>query len=924
MNLPPCCSRRLLSLKGSRIPSLHRRAVITCDLAGSQPSCSRTLSSQIEAYPRKHGRPTLPRLSLDFVLPFGPSKDSRSPLDSSPRQRAHVISRLLSLLERPVSVADEVFAAYSEVLSLPRGETLLSPQEVGLVIDKLITPKRRVGIATRTAFERVTLVLEGVSRARETLLRSSSRSHEAAEWESLLRSTRLQNDMVRLIRDSHRTRGTDELHQVLDVLRKSFQWEEGSTELDQAGTDRNAHTSRRRLAARHRNTASTDRVRHNMVLELISRIAQQPTLRNVGRNSDQTLANKTITSRLVQELPLKRLVTSTLSRQETSNSLEDMSQLYYALWNDMNAFDDLSPDAFAWSTRLRLEGKIMLQELFAALSDFPKGRTVRSLDEVWDKSLAFRGWTSIQASLKEALSTGALHSSHVHQVLWLFCHARLAVKKVTAKGGDDVLSAVMTRFLGFDADAVDAVSELYETLRWNEVQLEMGKLRLSRSSDESKSIPPSPVNSMFSGGRNGVGETTKDTCSGPIATLLGIPVPDQMVTTDITFSMLIRYYAAIEGDYDKGFEVLEDFKQAGQEVVEPSSANSSSTSAPRQLPMAILDSFFRAFAVHGVASEESEEGQWDIADAPSPAASTAVPVSGWRLENLLPFLDALLHRTAPKLQARQIEQEKYERVSSMLSLGPTEEGEDEALRDLLFPTSISTSTSASSSSNRTDGSAATSYSAQIQTQAPTPRQLFTVLTALRRCTGDARPDVVLRYWRALQAKYGFPLEQGAQTQPQPQPRVQVQQGDVEVGVAGRGGVVREGGEAEVETGAGARRLAQATIRAAGEAGLTTEQVAARQQQQQQQDAEHGAQREHDRQQDRTQEGRDEGEGKGEDHRLHNRGAEEDSDLGAHRVERVNGQGWTGWRMDNRLKRLIPFLEGQEIKMRRERGEEGEE
>lgn len=745
------------------------------------------------------------------------------------------------------------------------------------MIKKLIPQKRRVGIATRTAFERVTLVLEGVSRARETLLQSSSRSHEAAEWEALLNSAKLRNDMVRLLRDSHRTPGTDELHQVLNILRKGFQREDEPTDVGELGIDRSTITSRRRLADRHRHTASADRIGHNMVLDLISRIAQQPTLRNAGRNSDQRFAHETITTRMVQELPLRRLVTSILPRQETSNSLEDMSQLYYTLWYDMSAFDDLAPDAFAWSTRLRLEGKVMLQELFAALGDLRSDLAVRSLDEVWDKSLTFKGWATIQASLKKALTTNSLHSSHIHQVLWLYCHARLEVRRATAKSSEGILSAVMNRFFRFDADAVDVVSELYETMRWNEVRMEMDKLRMSRSNDGAKS--PSSFASMLAGGTNGAEEKGGSTFDGPVATLLGIPIPDRMVPVDITYSMLIRYYAAVEGDYSKACEVLEDFKQAGHETMGSPSPTSTSTPAPRQPSMVILDSFFRAFAVHGVASEEGEDGHWYIAAAPplASASTSAAPVSGWRLENLLAFLDALLHRPAPNFESRRSEQEKYGRISSMLSAdSASQEGEeDDALQALLFPNSNSTSSTAL---------ATAATSGRAQAQAPSPRQLFTVLTALRRCTGDARPDHVLRYWRALEAKYGLPAEEK-------------QQGEVGAAAQGKAAAKAEA-EVKAETEAEAGELAQVAAKRAEPAAAAAADSAATQQV-----AEQGASPELKR----------EREGDGEE----KRGAGDDS--GVHRLERANEEGWIGWRLDNRLKRLLPFLEEQTDEMRRERG-----
>lgn len=714
-------------------------------------------------HPPTHNIPKSPRLNPRLkpgtLRLFGPD-DSTIPgskQTSTPehRQRTRRL-RTLTVLLRDVSVDPyDLFKAYTSLYQYPGGIALLSPAEMKMLI--LRTARATAAaLNPREAISRVITLLDGAVLA----LRSypqQSQSQEAQDWYSLLYDPEVQSVLIKLIGLTTRTPSLGVLKDAFQVFRPP------------------AHAN---PATHPQPTLLT----YNLMLDLVVRSIPTHVFHQedyLGHIPDVDAEHDADTSAFFEEL-----LASEDALYDSRKSLIGAIALFTALWNALRSAG-LQPDEFSYATKIALECRQCRVEVLDDLHDAldtaraqaSQGSTIPSPSTKRYKGVRYRGWERVRAAMLFTARSGYLSVAHINQALNEFSMLRLGVKKALEEQeewpsfGDlakhlDTIEAVRP-FVTAEASSA-WVQEVYSTLRWNEVQMEMLSLQREEQDKNHQAddgeADSDPWVSLFPGFSSRFGTCPAqgqhdDVQSGfllsppkpnmqqrsPEARLLGISIPHNFRPDALTYRALLRFYASTEGDYRQSMAVLEDYRQSGIYV-----GHNPHTPGTTPATIPVLDILIQAFALHGVpadlsSSRDSDSGeqnyQWILhEDVPMDS-----PMAQWNIVNLLPLLDEVLSlrpAKSPRQMANDADAKRYAAAVADNLDGNFDT--DPVFRSLLTRKADTHLQRRNMINTAVSGGR----------RAPRARQVWTWLVALRRVTGDRYNGIVLDWYDKCKAKFG--------------------------------------------------------------------------------------------------------------------------------------------------------------------------
>lgn len=668
-------------------------------------------------------------------------------------------------------------ATYQHLLDIPGGVTLLTPFEVSKLLARISDVKADDYIDMERALERFRSVFEGAQQARNTVRRLSDRKTEVNAWDRLLWHPSTINNFAKLMGRSLRDPDRTTLAQVADVFRGA------EVKEDQHDLDANDEQMEIDAEAQIRLRYRPDLLAHNFFLDIIARVCStlsETSLKGGNKEEEEWAGEGDPDLKLpAKPLSLEDFLAVEKEHEAPYLTLADARGYFYAIWTEIESpkrqNKALYPDAFSWSARILLEAKTATYDLVTAFRD---GRHVND-DLVIPKAeeeKQFRGkrskptgWYRVQKALMVAQEKGALGTVLINQALWEYCKIQRCAKACTdITGQTRIVDGQQGASDSSDQHADAALMEVYEAMRWNVVQQEMTALRREREA-QAATRGRGLFGSSLSNSGNRAGflsslfksepETPNESQKTFKSTLLGTDVPRLAIPTDATYGVLARHFALNRGDYDQTVGILEDYRQSGGD----------GAAAIRPLNIAFYDPLFRGFALHGVPSsivnnKDPEQDQWQL----DPSVDSTSSVARWNMTNLLLHLEALLQMPSPSFRALLAQEWKYARILSQVSSTKSDPDRDQALEALLSPLRFmpslqdgpfSAAAFEESSSPRSAASRSRDYDrrrAALRGRAPTPHQVFYILTALRRCMGDRHSDKVLEWYHKLKEKFSDP------------------------------------------------------------------------------------------------------------------------------------------------------------------------
>ncbi|CAO1625931.1 unnamed protein product [Jaminaea pallidilutea] len=660
--------------------------------------------------------PKLNPSSLAHIAPLGTSKPSS--------ERAAQLSRLLNVLDESNGPSDpaEVRLAYL-ALDQTEGDThFLSPEETGKILSKL---SARTAVQFPGGLQLLNSVISNASESR----REAVTRVEAREWDKVLSPRRIQRMLVNQVIRSTRRFEAGHVSQALDSLSELL---DGSNATKQSIKDWNLllHILVQSGFHRHQANANFKPVPAHAHLPPNQRPRKVPVKKGPAASA---LAHAS------QEL------------REAANSAEHWSlgRVYNSfryIWTAIvSSGTPLQPDASTYSIRMAIEARMIEQEIYRVLDN----------EVLRDRTLRFT-WQDLRKTLIEIDRAGLLNMRHIDQAVTAYGRLRTVISKAVRAGKVSMEGSakIEARVFGDVAPgaSVDHVREVYEVLRFNVLRRETEALRRQGEAEAQEMQAAKGIHGQEKHGffhrlfgtpdarhRPEISSTEAGehkTSAPAVLPLVGIELGASMIPSAVTFEQLSRYYAAVCGDYQAAIGIVEDYRSSQE--AEDGALPSSSV-----VGVGTLDGMFLGFALHGVPFQ-LESDQW-------------VPRQGvtghrdfdWNILNLWPFVDELLalRPGIPSATKREAEQRRYRRVAETVS----ENAEAASQEGSPFEQPTRGATFARSH----DESAVNLVQRSPTNRAPSRKQVFTLLTALRRCMGDEHDDHVLDVFHRLEAKFGY-------------------------------------------------------------------------------------------------------------------------------------------------------------------------
>lgn len=720
------------------------------------------------------------------------------------RERAARLSRLFNLLDAGREVPSaELEAAYRDVVvDLPGGASLLSVDETRKLLARL---DGRHDLGTHSALSMAKMLTESARVARQRLRERPGSERELEAWRRLL--------------------GARSTARVLVLLISRGSWMVTKMDVVQAMEALRMLDEERPLRSPASRGSTLD-----LVLDVIARAAYTPRSEERYPNEDAYLVDSDSAGPSQQrygEPPdsdlLKPWKWDVLNDPEKPLDIETAMSSYSRLWSAMEATEGINFKAFSYASRIKMEGKMARKELLDYLQAWTEGAP--SSHSSSSSSAKPFGFERVRQTLREAAEQGLLSVAHIHEALGQFSAIAYALReamsyaRVDAHKREPIVRSLLaaksprdgewlfrasssSSSSSMDQSLDEQMRQVYEALRWNSVRKEMAELhstkeprRGSGSSGDIAGSKPTVFEQLFgltlslvrpshaSSLAGTAGDQQNDSLPREHLPLLGIPLPDHICANEITQEVLIRHYAVVSGNFEAMREVVADYRSSGSPAAAPPQPATLFTSDDRGidggqgaaelvgLPLRVgtLYSVIRGFAFHGVPfvlthDEATEREVWqpreDLAEELSPAQLQ------WNIVRLNEYVDELLRlkpRTAA-MRAREAERarerKRLREVAAAAAVagrpGPSRQGaragwmarrhdnkgteDDERL--------------ATAEAESEDAKPSAPWATQLDLS-PSPRQVFFILTALRRCMGDEHDDRVLEVFRRLEAKFGY-------------------------------------------------------------------------------------------------------------------------------------------------------------------------
>lgn len=710
----------------------------------------------------------LPRLTPQTFRLFGPASNAETSSSTSPsdrlahHQRGRAARVLRHLVNDKTSDLHDVFTAYTRLYELPGGMAALSPSDMRRIIMRL-SKAPEAAIPPREAISRVLTLLDGAVAALESYpAESREYSPEVRDWQTLLSDDTVLNVLVSLISHTIRRPSQRELQDAFQVLT--------------------------RADTRYGRSPTANLLSYNLLLNIVSRSVpheasrqdyyyaggDEATLYGEGYDDADVDANANANANAADYL--QDLMHSDRAASQVKQSLAGATRMFSAVWAAIKQAG-FAPDEFSWSARLAFESKraaveVMddleerLREGGGAENSTATTASQRQRQVILDARLATRGWNRITHTLRHTSRAQQLSLVHVNQALKEFSRLRLRVKRRLQREARtiDFADSPTLSVLMCGRTSSRLVQEVYETLRWNEVQMEMVSLRSKEeqstatrsgwfpifwsrfgtspgeSSVAAAATKPGVRSSSASSLTHGLSDQQRDEERRKLE-LLGTAIPRSLKADVYTYRALMLYYGATEADYGGAANIAKDYRQSRAVA-----------SAPLSLP--ILNTLIRPFAFHGVPADRGDgdgggdegvdgDGQWVLHDG----ISLESPLAQWNVVNLLPLLEETL-QVRPGTNMRGVVDAQERRVFQRIA-DESDGGGGASDDDLMALLSSSSLQSPSTPPSLETGG----------TRAPRPDDIWMWLVALRRVTGDRYNGLVLDWYDRWRMKFG-PREQG--------------------------------------------------------------------------------------------------------------------------------------------------------------------
>ncbi|CAO1617290.1 unnamed protein product [Sympodiomycopsis kandeliae] len=680
----------------------------------SKSSASSSTPSPRKKYPGRQPR-VRPRLTPDALPLLGPI----SP-DSLSWRNTHRLTTLRTLLSDENCDIHDLLNAYQRLHRSPGGTALLTPEDARQLVFRL-SQSRRTPLSPRQAISHILSILDGAVDALNAY--PTEYPPQAQEWQALLTDPQIQAALIELLSKSVKRSSSRELQDAFDMVSRS-------------SNGQGKGQSKRSLLT------------YNVLLNLVAKSVPISTPRTVYYAGLGGMEDK---EGLVSE-HWEDLWSADEAGRQVRKSLVNATKLFQALWSAIYG-DNLRPDSYSYSSKIAMESKRAIAEIIKDMEDAFDAERKSSISsnahhldgqerQVWP-DLTQRGWQRITDTLRKASRDGQLTLLHVNQALSEYSRLRLSVKvKLEAHKGPMPDWSVHPTLKCLTSSEVSSqyVKEVYETLRWNEVQMEMLSLHNGRQSkgqkigqegkDQNRSswFPAfwsrfgcNPGNADHSGVNTSVKTQNSES---PKLSLLGISVPKSLRPDASTYTISMRYFGATEGDYTQCMDIFQDYLERD-------------STADNKCTLPVLDTLISAFAHHGIPAERYSEYDSDGVEKLGWALPDEVAIdsnaSQWNVVNLLQLFERVMElRPRPSIQEDWLSRrsEMYQRIS---------EG---SIDDEEFLTS-KLSSPALRSRSTTSG---VEY-------APTANQIWTWIIALRRVTGDRYNGFVLDWYSRWRSKF---------------------------------------------------------------------------------------------------------------------------------------------------------------------------
>ncbi|CAO1613499.1 unnamed protein product [Parajaminaea phylloscopi] len=399
------------------------------------------------------------------------------------------------------------------------------------------------------------------------------------------------------------------------------------------------------------------------------------------------------------------------------SSIQAAASLFYEVWHDMLSAREtrLRPNHKTFYHRIGLEAKLTQA-------------TTCSMVRGGEHSARAFDWTRLQTAYRESVEAGLANVSHVNKIMHEYSRLRRTVELIldrdSASNTSESKSSLAEQILAVNGQRPHTlIRETYEALRWNSVRLEMAQLRDSMSSELSS---PSPLTNE----------------AGSALSLLGAALPASLQPDMGTYFIMIAHHAIVEGDYQATMNVIQDFQE--------SERTRDATLKP-QLSNSMYHTIFKGFALHGVpfafypdksglawshsaSSDGASMGSWRAVDT---VVASDHPKYDWNIVNLLTFIEEYLEAPLAPVPAASWAQASVH-VASTSRPSHSEDGQPQRKQFV---------------------------------RCPSPDHLYFMITALRRCMGDAHDDKVLEVMARVRAKFEFEPSTIRSDEPQTASRV---------------------------------------------------------------------------------------------------------------------------------------------------------
>lgn len=635
--------------------------------------------------------PSHPRLNPSSLAHIRPWYQGRDQHSRETASLAFRVSTFLNLIDPHVDAsAVEVIQAYQNLVEIDADA--LSPCQISRFIEILsLKPSRPL---------RETLLLVKSLLAHLRRAEDGPTSVEAQQKRELLSQPKTQTALLKLIDRSLKKVSQKELRDALQLL---------SSRDPEKRVEVTATTSRA--------SSSPSRATWNALLGLLVKSIRVSLNREAEFGTKELLEGDIppfFSYTGLSELPSAVILGDDASQATPTaeRSTDGVVTLFYRIWDDMMASNGsrLRPNTTSHRHRISLEAQLARADIRGSLERMMDMCSL-ALPEVRASSLP-SGWERVKQALVHATEAGLVNISHINKALSEFSRLQIDITATMTmlrpSASPEEIASWVDMLLSVDGKQPGTlVRELYDALWWNSVKYEIAQLQADAQT--TSSLPETPID------------------DGPMVSLLGTPLAPSVRPDRRFFWIMTTYHAAVEGDFEATSKVLDDFRSFESE---------STGGLPQTLPLSdgMYHALFKGFALHGVPFARAEEGPGPKIGDPTRCQSITALKEQWYP------LESVVTSSHPNFQWNVVHLLGF--VEEYLAL-PTD-GRS------LSPTEQELGVSVASAVVK---EAPSSKGLLRSACCPTPRELFFIVTALRRCMGDAHDDQVLDVFRRIRAKF---------------------------------------------------------------------------------------------------------------------------------------------------------------------------